>query len=94
VRLRAGARFAAHATGARQSHISMNGASFPGGGLVTGPGVGTVMTAHSVQTDVIDVVETDYFEFVAFQSSGGSLNLVHDSGNHTWFAIEVVEASI
>lgn len=43
-----------------------------------------------VTTAPLSVQAGDKFALRVYQSSGGSLNLTHDSGYRTWFAIEVI----
>lgn len=83
--------FASNATGQRQAYFTKNGATVSGSPNFSGPGLSGASIRFNLTSDVIDVVEGDEFEFVAFQTSGGSLNMT--AGTSLWFAIKVIEAS-
>src|SRR3990172_7509567 len=90
VRLRGQIEFAANATGGRYGQITKNCASFTRGpftGFAAFPS-GTVNTTVPVQSQLLDVAAGDYFEFLAYQSSGGALNV---NNTFTWFELELIE---
>lgn len=89
VRVTAQGAFASNSTGQRQYEILMNGGYPQGRGanyLAPNPAASTVTTAQSA---IVNVVPGDYFEVVAFQNSGGSLNVL--ASTTTWFMLEVIE---
>lgn len=91
VTLRASLRFAANATGFRAMQIKKNGGSVAGMGYADIPAVNGNITVLATETAVLDVIEGDYFEVEAYQTSGGNLNL-ENNDNFVWFSIDVVEA--
>jgi len=93
VRLRASGAWAQDEVGDRRIRTFKNGAVFIGQGnsLVHPADDGTENTIQSCESAVVTVVGGDYFELQASQDSAGALDLVHDSGHSTWFAMEIIE---
>ena len=91
VKLLGEVRFDANSTGDRSMNIQKNGAGFVGSGnqaIRACSGGAQTTTVQSV-TSVVSCVAGDYFELKCTQTSGSSINA--QSGNPTWFAMEIVE---
>ncbi len=93
IRLIAGARFDANATGTRTATFKKNDSfTFAGRVEVSDSAVGSAVDrALPFTSPVMTVVLGDYFTVNVFQSSGGALNLETDN---TFFSIEVIESDI
>lgn len=92
IRLRAGVLWQSTAAGGRFfSRFLKNGAVFKGGG-----GHDQLLSAvaqthcYTLDTAVLSVVAGDYFEVTALQTTGGNLNVVGDTGNKTFFEMEII----
>lgn len=90
IRLTAGVRFGANATGIRQACFLKNG-SLPTPNAFVRVDI-DASTEHSLNfsSPIFSCVEGDYFEVIAFQSSGGALNISTSTNGH-FFQIEVIE---
>jgi hypothetical protein len=77
-------RFAANATGIRYIFIRLNGTTTLATDL-TAP-ISGVVTVLSVAT-IYDLAATDYVEVVAYQNSGGNLNVVASGNDSPEFVI-------
>lgn len=93
VRLRANVRWdSASATGIRQITLFKNGATLAGRfSQIVNASAGTQFTDQNAASPVLPVTAGDYFELIAYQTSGAALNIVSNDG--TWFEIEVAEGS-
>ena len=72
-------RYQAHGTGSRQATIRLNGATFFSDPTVPTSGV-TVQTTVPVDEVIQATAITDYVELLAWQDSGGNLNVLHLTG--------------
>lgn len=88
IRLSAGVKWANNATGRRSIVLNKNGAAFQGQGAMTVDAGASINHELNVTTGVIAVSAADYFEVIAFQDSGGALNVL--SNESTWFSMEIV----
>lgn len=88
--LRANIKWAANATGRRNTVILKNGLSFAGAPAVeqqapTGP----ASVGQNLVSAPVLVTATDFFEVSVVQTSGGNLNI--NLGTESWFSMEVIE---
>jgi hypothetical protein len=92
VQLFGGARFDANATGIRSITPYKNGAAAFAGRPSPLASAGDDATTHTLNfvSPVLGVTAGDYFELMAYQTSGGALNVA--TGDFTYFGIIVVEA--
>jgi len=80
-----GGAFAANATGGRQFAIRVNGSTYIGATFV--PTVGGSYTTNLDVSAMYKLNLNDYVELVAFQTSGGSLNVVYAADYSPWLAM-------
>ena len=73
-----GVSFVSNATGSRKLIVLLNGTTTIGSSS-TAPGSGAVTSEATVSIDWM-LIDGDYVEFQAYQSSGGSLNTVPGTG--------------
>jgi len=81
----------ASGTGRRESAIIKNGSAFIGRGEMVTPAVSGSTTSYSILSSVVVVVAGDFFEVEVFQTSGGNLNVQADSGQATWFNMDIIK---
>lgn len=74
--------------GDRFTGMKKNNTYFTGSGNISLSGGSR---SANIVSAVINVVEGDYFIIWAEQLSGGTLDVLTDSGYSTWFALEVIE---
>ena len=93
VRLTARGYFATNSTGVRSLSINKNSGSYVGLAAASENSPSATSSDYiNVISPVLIVAGGNYFELMAFQSSGGSLNLIGSaSGTATWFAMEIIE---
>lgn len=85
------AEFASNATGYRNLFIRLNGATIIANHIWLPP-TGASETAPSMITTIYSLVATDYVELMAYQSSGGALNILATSQFSPEFAIALLGA--
>lgn len=86
VRVTANVSFDSNATGVRGVYLYKTGVEMPGA-RVTSPAASGITTSLKVVSDPIRVITGDYFEALAYQSSGGALN----ADIFSTFSVEVLE---
>jgi hypothetical protein len=73
------------AGGSREIALRKNGSTFM---TQTGtPGANSARANCVYVVDVLNLVATDYVEVLAYQTSGGSLNVVHDASTVSYFSM-------
>jgi hypothetical protein len=93
IKLAGQAAWTGNINGNRRLWVRKNGAGVHQHGYgyaqETNPG-GSTCVLH-VNSAVLNVSPGDYFELMAYQSSGGTLNVIDSADNLTWFTMEIIE---
>jgi hypothetical protein len=73
------------ATGSREVVLRKNGSTYMTQTSIPGANIARANCVYAVE--VLNLVATDYVEVLAYQTSGGSLNLVHDLSTVSYFTM-------
>jgi hypothetical protein len=73
------------ATGSREVVFRKNGSTYMTQTSIPGANIARANCVYAVE--VLNLVATDYVEVLAYQTSGGSLNLVHDLSTVSYFTM-------
>lgn len=91
VRLYAQIGWATNSTGKRTIVIQKNGSSNYNGYLSTSGDAGSGGVIYLNVQGIVQVTGGDYFEMLAFQSSGGALDVIGNTYGPTKFAMEIIQ---
>lgn len=86
VKVTAGGFWADNSTGTRVLRLIKNGAAFPGSAQQKNTGAG--FTAQNLTSAIFEVAPGDTIGLIAFQGSGGPLNLVNNG--YTFLSVEAI----